>query len=91
MTGSSQPGACTECGADQGEYQDMVERYRDLNNILDQINTNTEDLEETTYNFQSCWVAALMGEVCSDRDIRQGNISPVCKIIFFPFFLSFTA
>ena len=50
-----------------------MERYRDLVTIIDQINTNTEQLEEANYNYQSCWLAAVMGEVCSDRDIRQDS------------------
>ena len=63
---------CGRCGAQPGlEQQEVVERYRDLVTTIEQINTNTEQLEEANYNYQSCWVAAMMGEVCSDRDIRQ--------------------
>ena len=66
---------CEQCGAGQSlEQQEVVERYRDLNNILQQINNNAEELGEANYNYQSAWVAAAMGEICSERDIRQDNI-----------------
>ena len=66
---------CGRCGATPGlEQQEVVERYRDLNNILQQINNNAEELGEANYNYQSAWVAAAMGEVCSERDIRQDII-----------------
>ena len=65
---------CGRCGAQPGlEQQEVVERYRDLVTTIEQINTNTEQLEEANYNYQSCWLAAVMGEVCSDRDIRQDS------------------
>ena len=47
-----------------------MDRYRQLALMLDQINSQTEEVEETSYNYLSCWVAAAMGEVCSERDIR---------------------
>ena len=51
-------------------YLGLVDRYRELATFLDQINNQTEGIEETSYNYLSCWVAAAMGEVCSERDIR---------------------
>ena len=65
---------CQSCGARAGgEQQEVVERYRDLVTIIEQINTKTGEVEEADYNYQSCWLAAVMGEVCSDRDIRQDS------------------
>ena len=74
VSGWTVTGPCGQCGASGGrEQEEVVERYRDLTNILHQINNNTEVLGEASYNYQSSWVAAAMGEVCSDRDIRQAN------------------
>ena len=39
------------------EQQEMVERYSELAGLLDQINVRSEEVEETTYNYLSCWLA----------------------------------
>ena len=81
---------CGRCGATPDrEQQEVVERYRDLVNIIEQINTNTDQMEEANYNYQSCWVAAVMGEVCSNRDIRQA-IMELFIGIFWKYFVIFT-
>ena len=66
MTWELHDDVCGECESSNDE-QSVVDRYREIRGLVGQINTET--VEETTFNYLHSWCAAIMGEVCSDKDV----------------------
>lgn len=61
-------GPCSECEHLGGtEQNDLVERYKEISVLVAQI--SGDSVEEHTYNYLHAWCAAIMGEVCSDKDV----------------------
>ena len=58
---------CGECETQDDEH-DLVERYREMRTLVATISTD-QALEENTFNYLHSWCAAMMGEVCSEKDV----------------------
>ena len=57
---------CSECESVTDE-RSVVERYKEIRSLVAQV--STEQVEEHTFNYLHSWCAAIMGEVCSDKDV----------------------
>ena len=61
-------GPCSECETScDSDQEDLVDRYKEICLLVAQI--SNDSVEEHTYNYLHAWCAAIMGEVCSDKDV----------------------